>query len=399
MNPARDEEHAIVLKGSRRHVIVVLNLPVPDDRRVWAQAEAARDDGREVVVVCPALRSYSPGRRVIDGITVRYFRAFEGAGLISTALEATWNTMIASVLALLALLGPPRKMATVQVCNPPDTLFPLLWASRALGARTIYDQHDVAPAMARTRQSFTFLARLFEVLERLTVRAAEMVITSSAEQQERLALRYGVDAALTRTAPVSADPKIRSHRSGEMDIFRFGYVGVIGEQDGVEVLVRAADTLRREGASFEVHIAGDGPFFYRLDDLVRQRALGEFVKLHGWLAGSELETFLTTIDAMVVPDPESEYSHYCAMNKVTHAMALGIPVVATPLNENRRVLGDAGLFAHGFDEVALATAMRSLLTMPGEERQRLVLATRSRYEHALDWQSHRAVYLRAIGRP
>ena len=382
-------------------VIVVFNLPVPDDHRVWAQACTLRDAGLAVTVVCPAIRGAAPGQRRIDGVDVHCFRSFEGGGRAATVLEGAWTTLAAARAAqrALARLRGPRAL---QVCNPPDLSFRLLRWARRRGARTVYDQHDVVPLLAAARPAFRRLAGFFEACERRTVAAADVVLTPSDEQARRLRALYGRDAVVVRTAAVaeaSADSRAGNgtDSAGTDEPTVLGYLGVIGEQDGVVDLIDAAHALRARGRTdFRIEIAGDGPALPSVRARVAELGLGDVVQLHGWVGREEIDAFLKGIDAMVVPDPESEFNHHCAMNKVTHAMARGIPVVLRPLRENARLAGRDGYLAADLSPAAFAEAIERLLDAPPTERAQVGARLRAAFEADLSWDTHGPRYLAAI---
>jgi glycosyltransferase involved in cell wall biosynthesis len=371
-----------------RHAIVVLNLPVPDDRRVWAQASALRDAGTDVTVLCPAMRGHRPGRRVVDGIEVRYLRTYEGRGIVGVVAEGVWNTAL--VLAWLPWLVA-RRVRTLQVCNPPDTLFPVLALARLAGVRGLYDQHDLTPAMASARPGFERLRPLLELFERCTVRAARRVITTSLEQQRRLRDRYGVDADVVRSAPHPSDHR-HAPRTGRPPVL--GYLGVVGEQEGLEDLIDAAGKARAGGVDVDVRIAGDGPF---LPDAKAYAArVGVDVTFTGWLQGEELETFLRDLDAVVVSDPESEYNHHCAMNKVIEARARAMPVVMRPLHENGNLVGDDAWVADGWSVDAFAAAIADFAASTATERAARGAALRARYDAEVAWPQQAARYVEVV---
>jgi glycosyltransferase involved in cell wall biosynthesis len=371
-----------------RHAIVVLNLPVPDDRRVWAQARALRDAGIDVTVLCPAMRGHRPGTRDVEGIDVRYLRTYEGRGLVGVVAEGVWNTLL--VLAQLPFLLR-RRVRTLQVCNPPDTLFPLLALARVARIRTLYDQHDLSPAMASARPGFERIRPLLELCERLTVRTAHRVITTGVEQQQRLRGRYGIAAEVVRSAP-HADDHLHTPRPGSAVL---GYLGVVGEQEGLEDLLEAVAHLRDRGVGVDVRIAGDGP--YLPDARAHAERLGVDVTFTGWLTGDALEAFVRDLDAVVVSDPESEYNHHCAMNKVIEAMARGLPVVMRPLAENRHLAGDHAWVTEGWSIDAFADTIATFATSMPEERAARGAALRARYERDLAWPAQAARYVATVG--
>ena len=398
-------------------VIVVMNLPVPDDHRVWVEARTLHEAGLRVTVVCPAIRDHRPGRRRIDGIDVVYFRSFEGAGKLGTIVEGAWTTFAASSAAKRALAGMRGLGArSVQVCNPPDLTFGLLRWARRRGITTVYDQHDVVPLLASSRPSFQRLAPFFQYCERRTVEAADVVLTPSLEQVQRLQDRYGRTAIVVRTAavakredaapndpePEGAPPKgSASKGSASKEAVPketvLGYLGVIGEQDGVSELIDAVHALRQRGREdFRVEIAGDGPALPEVRARVAELGLEAKVEVLGWLGRDEIDAFLRRIDAMVVPDPDIEFNHYCAMNKVTHAMARGIPVVLRPLRENARLAGEAGILARDMSLPAFADAIETLLDADAGRRAAIGEQLRAAFDAELSWATSGPRYLSAF---
>ncbi len=388
-----------------RAVIVVMNLPVPDDHRVWAQALALRDDGVSVTVVCPAIRGKAPGTVTVDGVEVVYFRSFEGTGRLATIIEGVWTTFVSGRAAKRAL-RKPAGARTVQVCNPPDMLFGLLRWARRRGVRTVYDQHDVVPSLAGSKPAFQRLEPFFLSCERRTVEAADAVLTPSREQVERLRTLYGREAVVVRTASIVAGqraPRPEPAQAAEAAAVAaapretvLGYLGVIGEQDGVGDLLDAVHTLRERGLTgFRVEIAGDGPSLAAVREQAQRQNLGDLVTLRGWLGPAEIAGFLDAIDAMVVPDPDIEFNHFCAMNKVTHAMARGIPVVLRPLRENTRLVGGEAVAAGDMTPAAFADALETMVTLTPAARAAIGEKLNAIFEADLAWHTSAPRYLDA----
>ena len=59
----------------RRVLIVVENLPVPFDRRVWHEATTLKNAGYEVSVICPVDKGYEKRRETIDDATISDFES------------------------------------------------------------------------------------------------------------------------------------------------------------------------------------------------------------------------------------------------------------------------------------------------------------------------------------
>ena len=386
-------------------VLVLLNLPVPDDQRAWSQAEALREDGAAVTVVCPAIHDIAPGTKRIDGIDVVYYASFEGTGKLATVLEGVWTATSAARAARRALASMRGAPRTLQVGNPPDLLFGLLRWARRRGCTTVYDQRDAAPELAASRAGFDRLGRLFLACERRMVAAADVVLVPSGEQAARLRRLYDRDSVMVRTAAVTAhtparddvaDATAQDAKKDDAETV-LGYLGVIGEQDGVSDLIDAVDLLRGRGVTgFRVEIAGDGPALPEARRRAERLGLDGLVSFRGWLGRGEVDAFLGELDAMLVPDPDVAFNHYCAMNKVTHAMARSVPVVLRPLRENTALVDGHGVLARDMSLPAFADAIEQLLALPAAERASNGARLREVFDRELDWRHSGRRYVEAV---
>jgi glycosyltransferase involved in cell wall biosynthesis len=171
----------------------------------------------------------------------------------------------------------------------------------------------------------------------------------------------------------------------------------MGAQDGVEDLVQAIRGARASSsAAFTVSVGGDGPVLPAVKALVRELGLEDVVEFVGWLDDPAVRAFLADIDVMLVPDPPTDFNHLCAMNKVTHAMAAGKPVVYRPLRENMAVTGGAGYLASGESIEDFSTAIVRAIEATeaarhqvGQDLQRHFLANHT-------WAMHCERYLDAV---
>jgi glycosyltransferase involved in cell wall biosynthesis len=370
-----------------RLAIVVLNFPAPEDRRVWALATAAAAAGWDVTVISPALRGHRPGEGSHEGIRLRWFRASER---VPGVVEAVMGTAAAAR----AVLGLGLRPGDVlHVCTPPDSHAWLLAAHRRRGVGTLYDQHDVVPLLADEKAGHRRLKRLYDRLEAATVRASTAVVTAGQIQADRLRELYSVAPIVVRTAAPWAAAE---HEPPDL-ARRLGYLGVLGEQDGVDRLVQAAGMLKSAGRSdITIRIAGDGPELARLRRLAADLGVGDTVEFCGWLQESELEGFLHEVDGFVVPDPVTPFNDTCPMLKVSHALSAGLPLVMTPLKENLALTGGVGFVATGDTPAELADAILAWADSDKEERARQGAALRGRWRSELDPAQHMPRYVAAL---
>ena len=377
-----------------RVLILVQNLPVPFDRRVWQEALALTAAGYEAHVVCPRTADYPERRETIDGIRIyRYSPGPEARG--SMAYLREYSIAVLSQLRLALAIRSRHRIDVVHICNPPDLLFLVALPLMALGARLIYDHHDACPEVmiAKGHHEGGRLVRLMALLERLTYRAAHVSIETNDSFRDIAMQRGGMspsDVFVVRSAPwgkrfaaARPDEKWRRRRK-----HLIGYVGIMGSQDGLDNLVDAAHLITRQWARDDVQfiLVGDGPELARLQQKVTALGLDDHVEFTGLVSSDEvLGSILATTDVCVSPDEANSMNNISTMNKVLEYMALGKPIVQFDLREGRISAGDSSLYAANNDVSALAEAITRLLDDP-DLRARMGDIGRQRLRDRLSWE-------------
>jgi glycosyltransferase involved in cell wall biosynthesis len=175
------------------------------------------------------------------------------------------------------------------------------------------------------------------------------------------------------------------------------YVGVMGSQGGVDILLHTAretlHTHKREDVRYL--LVGDGPQFKRLKQMARDLEIERNVTFTGFLHGDELLSALSSADLGACPDPWNPFNDKLTMNKVLEYMAMELPTVMFELSEGRAVAADAAVYvAGGDDPCAMANAILELLDDPSRCR-RMGAYGRKRVETMFDWKHQRRIYLKA----
>jgi glycosyltransferase involved in cell wall biosynthesis len=382
-----------VAAGRRRALILVEDLPVPFDRRVWREARTLRDAGWTVTIVSPRGRGASRWHERLGGIEIfRYPLPTTAAGLLPHAIEYAVAMPASLVLSLLAARG--RRFDVVHACNPPDFFFPIGWILKGMGAAFVYDQHDLAPEVyvAQGGRRGGFIHRFLHWCERRTYRTADVVIATN-ETYRRVAIgRGGVDPERTfvvRSAPdpertfrVDAEPELKRRRPHLV-----AYLGTMGPQDGVDLFVRAAQRVLEQRPGQVRFIAmGGGNQRQHLADTARRLGLTEDdISFPGRVPDEEVRRTLSTADVTVSPDPANDFNEHSTMNKTLEYMAIGVPVVAFDLAETRVSAGDAAAYAPPNDAAALGDLVIELLDDP-ERRARMGAIGLERVTGPLSWE-------------
>lgn len=381
----------------RRVLILVENLPVPLDRRVWLEATTLAQAGYEVSVICPTGRGWDLPFEVIEGVHIWRYPAPPEAHAGALAYGREWGAALWHMIRLSFRVRRARGFDVIQGCNPPDLLWlpALLW--RPFGVRYVFDHHDVCPELFEAKFGRRgLLHAVMRICERLTFAVASVSIATN-ESFRRIALARGgmrpEDVFVVRSAP-----RVETFRPGPGDpSFRkgagtvMGYVGVIGQQEGMDLLVAAADHLIRVlGAAdprlADVHfvIAGFGPHLAAVQADVAGRGLTAHFTFTGPLYGEALLAALNACDIGVAPDPKNPMNDISTMNKVMEYMALEKPVVQFDLTEGRASAGDAALYARANDPEDFASKLAELIADPGL-RAAMGRQGRARVLEALSW--------------
>jgi glycosyltransferase involved in cell wall biosynthesis len=383
-----------------RVLIIVQNLPVPFDRRVWLECQALVSAGYQVAVVCPK-GSGDPAYQVIDSVELYKYRPYApGGSKVSFIAEYAYSFLATARATLKARRS--GRFAVIQACNPPDVFWPLALAFRALeGTRFVFDHHDLCPELFQSRfpSGPKLPYRGLLVLERRTHRAADHVISTNDSYREKAMTRGGKRA--DEVTVVRTGPDLRRLRPGEAESelrrgrrFLVAYIGVMGPQDGVDIAVRAAgivvNKLGRDDIAFT--LIGSGDCFDELVALRDELGLAEHVEFTGRAPDELVMRIMSTADAGLSPDPRNPLNDVSTMNKTMEYMVFGLPVVAFDLRETRVSAGDAAVYVRPNNEQEYAEAIVALLDDEPRRTQMGTLA-RERVEQELAWSHQESAYL------
>jgi glycosyltransferase involved in cell wall biosynthesis len=367
----------VLLEKARRVLIIVENLPVPFDRRVWQEATALKEAGYGVTVICPKGRGHDLSEETIDGIHIyRHSLPLEASGAAGYLVEYSAALFWETVLSIKVLRR--HGFDIIHACNPPDLIFLVaLFHKLFFGKKFLFDQHDINPELYEVKFGRKGLFhRLLGFFEGCTFKVADGSIATSEALKDRAVARWGVNPE--KTWVVRSFPDLGKFKRTEPDLalksrFRHlaGYVGIMAEQDGVEYLVRGMDHIvHRLGRSdIGCVIIGNGPDYERLKKLSADLGLDDNVIFAGYLSGDALMATLSVCDIGVIPDEPNVCNDKLSMNKVFEYMALGLPFVQFDLTQARIDGARAGRIVRETTAEALGEAMVSLIDdAPSRER-------------------------------
>ncbi len=383
-----------------RILIIVQNLPVPFDRRVWLECQALVSDGYQVAVVCPKGPG-DPAYAVLDTVELYKYRPYAPGGskasfiveyLYSFAMTA-WGTLKAR---------RRGRFAVLQACNPPDIFWPIALFLRALDrTRFVFDHHDLCPELYESRfpEGPALPYRVLRTLERRTHRTADQVICTNDSYREIAIQRSGkspADVTVVRTGP---DPEVLRRGPEHPELrrgrrFLAAYIGVMGPQDGVDIVLRAADVVVHKLGRTDIGftLIGKGDCFEELVALRDELDLGDHVEFTGRAPDDLVLRIMSTADVGLSPDPKNPLNDVSTMNKTMEYMAFELPVLAFDLRETRVSAGEAGVYVTPNDVDEYAAALVDLMD---DKQRRILFGTlgRARVEQHLAWRHQQCAYL------
>ncbi|MGE5286772.1 MAG: glycosyltransferase family 4 protein [Micromonosporaceae bacterium] len=383
-----------------RVLIIVQNLPVPFDRRVWLECQALVAAGYQVSVVCPKGNG-DPPHEVIDTVEIYKYRPYApGGSKVSFIAEYAYSFLATAWLTLKA--RRKGRFAVMQACNPPDIFWPIALMLRWVdGTKFVFDHHDLCPELFQSRfpDGPKLPYRGLRALERRTHRTAQHVIATNDSYRDIAITRSGKapeDVTVVRTGPNpdklqrgAPEPEMRRGRR-----FLAAYIGVMGPQDGVDIVVRAADIVVREMGRTDIAftLIGSGDCFDELVALRDELKLNGHVEFTGRVPDELVKSILSTADVGLSPDPKNPLNDVSTMNKTMEYMAFELPVVAFDLRETRVSAGDAAVYAKPNDVREYARAIVDLID-DEDRRAELGKLGRVRVEEELAWPHQERAYV------
>jgi glycosyltransferase involved in cell wall biosynthesis len=383
-----------------RVLIIVQNLPVPFDRRVWLECQALTSAGYQVAVVCPKGKG-DPPYQVVDQVQLYKYRPYAPGGSRASFIgEYVYSFLATAWLTLRARLS--GRFAVIQACNPPDIFWPIGLAFRVLErTKFVFDHHDLCPELYESRfpEGPKLPYRGLRALERRTHRTADHVISTNDSYREIAVSRSGKSSDAVTVVRTGPDPE-RLKRGPEDPDQRRGrrylaaYIGVMGPQDGVDIVVRAANVVVHELARDDIAftLIGSGDCFDELVALRDELGLAGHVEFTGRAPDELVTRILSTADAGLSPDPKNPLNDLSTMNKSMEYMAFELPVVAFDLRETRVSVAEAGVYVRPNDVREYAQAIVDLMD---DEARRAELGKlgRERVEQELAWKYQQRAYL------
>lgn len=375
----------------RKILIIVENLPVPFDTRVWQEATTLSENGYTVSVICPKGKGYTEEEEILSGVHIfRHDLPKEGNGAIGYLREYT--CALKEELRLAKKVYREIGFDVIHGCNPPDDIYLVAKRFKKYGVRYVFDHHDICPELFEAKFGRAGGPLYFSQvwLERQTYKHCTFAFVTNESYKKIAVERDGMDpekVIVLRSGPKLERMRIMPPKENIKRGYKYmvGYLGVIGQQEGIEYILEAAQYIKEHENSVFWGIVGGGPHLEALKKQAHEIGLDDCVEFTGRVPDQQMLEYLNTADVCVNSDRYNSMNDKSTMNKILEYMALAKPIVQFDLTEGRYSAGDASLYARNNDAVDMAGKIMELLHNP-DRRRRMGEAGRNRIINELSWE-------------
>ena len=267
------------------------------------------------------------------------------------------------------------------------------------GVKYVFDHHDICPELfeAKFGQTKRLLYSSQIWLERQTYRHCVFAFVTNESYKKIAVERGGMDprkVLVLRSGPRLERMKIMPPQEKLKRGYRYmvGYLGVIGQQEGVEYLLEAAQYIKEHENNVFWGIVGSGPHLEALKKKAKEMRLDDCVEFTGRIPDPQMLEYMNTADVCVNSDKWNSMNDKSTMNKILEYMALGKSIVQFDMTEGRYSAGEASLYAKNNDAVDMAEKIIELLKDP-ERRKKMGEYGRNRIRTELSWEHTSRVLL------
>lgn len=360
---------------NRKILIIVENLPVPFDTRVWNEATTLSENGYTVSVICPTGKGYEKEKEIINNVNIyRYPLPKEGNSKLSYFYEYFYSLIKEYKLA--KTVYKEIGFDVIQGCNPPDNIFLIAKSFKKYGVDYVFDHHDLCPELfeAKFNKTKGILYWGLKKLEKLTYKNCVFSFATN-ESYKEIAINRGKmnpqNVYVLRSGP-NLNRMIRKEPMDELKKgykYMVGYLGVIGKQEGLEYILKCAEYNKKQNNDILWVIVGGGPHLNSIIHKAKEMNIDDCIVFTDRVDDETMLNYLNTADVCVNSDVYNSMNDKSTMNKILEYMALAKPIVQFDLKEGKYSAQSASLYANNNDYEDMMHKIRTLLDNPSLRTQ------------------------------
>jgi glycosyltransferase involved in cell wall biosynthesis len=225
----------------------------------------------------------------------------------------------------------------------------------------------------------------FRKIERRTLETADHILVSNQQLQKIVTSSFGIPTEKVSFIPDGVDTNLFYPRERSMDILNrlripsdaliLGYLGLVDEQQGVDIMIESFIELEKRNPSknLQLLIMGGARTEDRLQSYIRkikENGLESRIRITGTIDYLNAPDYLSLIDFGLAPKISTSESN----QKILNYMAMGIPTVCFDTQPNRFFLGEDGIYAKETDVQSLIEVLDNTIntSITTEHKERLI---------------------------
>ncbi len=320
------------------------------DIRVRRYAEYLVNDGYLVDIICLATedntpQSKDPSIRVYPLPMIR--RRREKLGHL-----IDWGMSILFMFWSVNKLSFQHRYDLIHVHNMPDVLVFCALFQRLMGVPVILNIHDAIPELAQSKLGIGpdhFVVKIQSVLEKLSIRFSNHVITATESFKKKLIERGTSNKEITvitnfpdeRLFDSRGTLRVRNPDDGNFIIL---YVGTVAFRYGLETVVRALPALRAKipGIRLQVFtkIKDEGKALSHCLQLAIDLGVDDLFEVNDPVPLEEMPSIMANADIGVYPALKDCHMDHALSLKIPEMVNMELPIVSSRLTVLEELYGD-----------------------------------------------------------
>ncbi|MDA3936858.1 MAG: glycosyltransferase family 4 protein [Actinomycetota bacterium] len=366
-------------------IVMLLHNPMVRDARVQREATALAQAGHQVTVLA-LMEEGLPATEDRDGFRVHRVAQATTASIrrpLSKIQQARARSR-AMVDAAVAL-NPD-----VVHCHDTDTVAAGHAAAGRVGARLVYDAHELYPDMAIPGRMRAFIRRAYWLrVERSHMPYVDATVTVSDGLAAVLHDRYSVDSVVVRNVPrlrpLDNCIVLREEYGIDTDAVVLICQGVLNEGRGLPQLL---DAMRLVCSRAVLIVQGDGRIRERMQARVSELGIEDRVKFTGFVPMADLHAYACGADIGVAIYENASLNNYLSLpNKLFAYLMAGLAVVSSDFPGLSSVVRSRGI-GETFDPASPQSIAEAITALVEDETRRKGAGGRARVlaETEFNWE-------------
>jgi glycosyltransferase involved in cell wall biosynthesis len=385
---------------SRLHVCMLSYSFYEVDNRVMRYAETLAKRGDDVEVI--SLRNKDQSTfDVVRGVKVNRIqeRVRDERGKLSYLFRLL--KFLAKSAVFLSLRHCKNPYHLIHVHSIPEFEVFATALAKLGGAKIILDIHDLVPELFMSKFNGGGESRFFKWLvavERASIRFSDYVIISNHIWEDRL-LSRSVSQSKCTTILNYPDPSIFYPRpkTKNEDKFIVLYPGSLNWHQGLDITIKAFETIAAEIPHVEFHIYGQGGELNNLKEMVHSNGLKDRILFRSPMSIDRIAEMMSNADLGIIPKRNDGFGGEAFSTKSLEFMSLGVPLIMSETKIDRYYFNDSVVkFFKPGDVDDLARAMLEMIK--NEEMRKSYSNHALKFVEEFSWSEKKQAYFNLVDR-